>query len=1210
MDAALLLVVGLVAQTPARAPHVGGSLNSMPSCHFPFSLRPAGGPGARGVCGCPPAWALLEGQNLPDPEAQPRSQPEAAGVRGRRERPAQAWLCPATVGLSLALALHVVLQPAGSRGPPGHQELGELQGPGRAPTQGTHVHSALVDPAGKVGVLLQSLRLCSGVLGPRRPGILHPWRRGSPQGRVRRAWVIPPISVSENHKRLPHPLVQIKSDKQPLGGVIYSIQGPGVDEEPRGVFSIDKVTGKVFLNAALDREQTDRFRLRAFALDLGGSTLEEPTDLEIVVVDQNDNRPVFRQPVFTGRVLEGAAPGTYVTRAEATDADDPDTDNAALRFSILQQGGPQLFSIDERSGEIRTVQVGLDREVPAAAGREAAGPPHGGGPVLGPEPQPPPRPRSGPPSRPGRRGRGQGRGAGPGASVPPSAAALSRPQVVAVYNLTLQVADMSGDGLTATAFALISLDDVNDNAPTFTRDEVAAWPAGGGCRPRGGLLRARGAGQGRWTLKDAEQVAAGPGTLEGDPQGPQFSLQATEAVSGVDVGRLEVEDQDLPGSPNWAARFTIVEGDPGGHFAVRTDPKTNEAVLSVVKVRWPPPAAGGGCGRPACPDPAAGRAGPGWLDPGQAEPATGSRATGRRHPGWLGLRGDGVGTVHGPQLPSGHSGLTGLCRGCWSCGLGRTLHLGASSVLLCGALGRCPPPCPPRRAHCCISRKCLPSPELPTPPAPQPLDFEDCEQHHLTVAVQNEAPLQAAAARAERGQARVSVAVRDVNEPPVFPENPLRTSLAEGAAPGTPVVAFTAQDPDAQLQRLSYSRDYDPEDWLQVDGATGWVQTQRVLSRESPFLKDGWYRAIILARDDGEHGLAGPEPRPMGGACPGAGLPGQVPTRPTPAAFPPCTATGTLSIEILEVNDHAPELAPPSGSLCSRPDQGTGLLLAATDEDLPPHGAPFHFQLDPRLPELAQNWSLSQINVSHARLRLRHQLQEGLHRLSLLLRDSGQPPQQRQQPLNVTVCRCGQDGGCLPGTAALRARGAGISLGALVIMLASVILLLGLALSAMLLARLRRPPWDQGLLPGLQDELRDNILNYDEQGGGEEDQEAYDMDQLRHPVGLPPLSVRLGQPPLRRDAPYGRVRPQPPRALPAGPADIADFISKGLEAVDGDPSVPPYDTALIYDYEGDGSVASTLSSVLSSLGEEDQDYSCLRDWGPRFSRLADLYGPP
>lgn len=67
---------------------------------------------------------------------------------------------------------------------------------------------------------------------------------------------------------------------------------------------------------------------------------------------------------------------------------------------------------------------------------------------------------------------------------------------------------------------------------------------------------------------------------------------------------------------------------------------------------------------------------------------------------------------------------------------------------------------------------------------------------------------------------------------------------------------------------------------------------------------------------------------------------------------------------------------------------------------------------------------------------------------------------------------------------------------------------------------------------------------------------------------------------------------------------------QGLQAADSDPSVPPYDTALIYDYEGDGSVAGTLSSPVSSLGDEDQDYDYLQDWGPRFARLADMYGHP
>lgn len=145
------------------------------------------------------------------------------------------------------------------------------------------------------------------------------WGQHEAPRRVKRAWVIPPISVSENHKRIPHLLVQvgesppaslaewghpgqgdctgapqrgsdpslgppaliflrqIKSDKQQPGGVIYSIKGPGVDEEPLGIFSIDKFSGKVFLNAMLDREEHDRYRVRT-ALGAHGPSLGAQAD--------------------------------------------------------------------------------------------------------------------------------------------------------------------------------------------------------------------------------------------------------------------------------------------------------------------------------------------------------------------------------------------------------------------------------------------------------------------------------------------------------------------------------------------------------------------------------------------------------------------------------------------------------------------------------------------------------------------------------------------------------------------------------------------------------------------------------------------------------------------------------------------------------------------------------------------------------------------
>lgn len=49
--------------------------------------------------------------------------------------------------------------------------------------------------------------------------------------------------------------------------VVYSIKGPGVDEDPKDIFSIDNRSGKVYLNTVLDREKHDRFRVRKLRLD-------------------------------------------------------------------------------------------------------------------------------------------------------------------------------------------------------------------------------------------------------------------------------------------------------------------------------------------------------------------------------------------------------------------------------------------------------------------------------------------------------------------------------------------------------------------------------------------------------------------------------------------------------------------------------------------------------------------------------------------------------------------------------------------------------------------------------------------------------------------------------------------------------------------------------------------------------------------------------
>ncbi|XP_018538661.1 cadherin-15 [Lates calcarifer] len=766
---------------------------------------------------------------------------------------------------------------------------------------------------------------------------LYPWRsQGHGLVRMKRDWIIPPIRVLENSKQVPEDLVQIKSDKIFTGEVIYKLEGPGVDQEPKNLFEIDDKTGVIRSKRPLDREKYSSFTLKAFALSPSGERLENPTTIEIMVLDQNDNRPAFTQSQFVGTVSEFSVPGTSVMSVSATDADDPMTENAALSYSIIGQESipantvtKTMFGINNQTGAIYTRDVGLDREV-----------------VKG-------------------------------------------------FRLKLQVADMGGMGLTSEGVAIIHVSDINNHAPQFSP--------------------------------------------------PLYSMTAVENRQEYEIGRVNVTDRDDRGTGNWEAKYSITN-DPEGNFAITTDPSTNQGVLTVVK----------------------------------------------------------------------------------------------------------------------------------------PLDYEAQSEYVLILTVENVNTLSNKAPNLPVSTATVLVTVVNENEAPRFREDPIQIVVPESVVPGTLLKSNIAFDPDNSDLRYEISRD--PERWLDIDRDTGDIMARRTFNMRSPHVKNHIYTAVVKVTDAGG-----------------------------------VSTTATAAITLKETNDFPPQLFPLSGSVCR--DTGrmnSGLVVTAVDEDFPPHAAPFIFEMPDYL---SVNWTVVQVNDTHALLQPLVELEAGEYAVTVLVSDSGSPVLSAFTQVNITVCLCDSFGDCKSEAGAIIGSSVGISFIALIIIMASIALLLLLLLLAVAVTacgRRHHIKKGTGLLVGeSEDDIRDNVLNYDEQGGGEEDENAFNIDMLWNPHDAPPApgsyypgsGVPRGKQPLRKDAPHNLPSPIYPRRPPADPTDIEDYINDGLEAADNDPNVPPYDTALIYDYEGEGSLAGSLSSIASGSSDGDQDYDYLNDWGPRFQKLANMYDP-
>ncbi|XP_042275504.1 protocadherin alpha-8-like [Thunnus maccoyii] len=108
------------------------------------------------------------------------------------------------------------------------------------------------------------------------------------------------------------------------------------------------------LQKSLDREKHHEHKLILTAVDGGNPPRSGTLNVTVIVLDSNDNHPVFSQEVYSVTIHENVDSETSVIKVKATDVDDGSNGDIEYFFgSELDPKIYDMFSLDKDTGEIR-----------------------------------------------------------------------------------------------------------------------------------------------------------------------------------------------------------------------------------------------------------------------------------------------------------------------------------------------------------------------------------------------------------------------------------------------------------------------------------------------------------------------------------------------------------------------------------------------------------------------------------------------------------------------------------------------------------------------------------------------------------------------------------------------------------------------------------------------------------------------------------------
>ncbi|XP_063651893.1 cadherin-19 isoform X2 [Pan troglodytes] len=444
------------------------------------------------------------------------------------------------------------------------------------------------------------------------------------------------------------------------------------------------------------------------------------------------------------------------------------------------------------------------------------------------------------------------------------------------------------------------------------------------------------------------------------------------------------------------------------------------------------------------------------------------------------------------------------------------------------------------------------------------VDFEHQNHYGIRAKVKNHhVPEQLMKYHTEASTTFIKIQVEDVDEPPLFLLPYYVFEVFEETPQGSFVGVVSATDPDNRKSPIRYS--ITRSEVFNIDD-NGTITTSNSLDREI----SAWYNLSITATE--KYNIE------------------QISSIP-------------LYVQVLNINDHAPEFSQYYETyVCENAGSGQVIqTVSAVDRDESIEEHHFYFNLSV---EDTNNSSFTIIdNQDNTAVILTNRTgfnlqEEPVFYISILIADNGIPSLTSTNTLTIHVCDCGDSGSTQTCQYQELVLSMGFKTEVIIAILICSMIIFGFIFLTLGLKQRRK----QILFPEKSEDFRENIFQYDDEGGGEEDTEAFDIAELR--------SSTIMRERKTRKTTSAEIRSLYRQSLQVGPdsAIFRKFILEKLEEANTDPCAPPFDSLQTYAFEGTGSLAGSLSSLESAVSDQDESYDYLNELGPRFKRLACMFG--